>query len=310
MLGSGFYNVHEKDEWFFEQAPWRDEPTLLFQLRLDYADGTSETIVSDSSWKASAGPVVHDGIRNGEEYDARLEQPGWDTAAFDDSAWAAPQIGEGPKGALHAQTSSPIRVMQTITPIGVTEPKPGVFVFDLGQNIAGWAQLKVSGPAGTKVTMRYSERLHADGTLSPEPNDKFVYEGPFQTDRYTLKGQGEEVWEPRFTYHGYPLRRSDRLSRQADDRQSSRPRGSYFVHAGRLVRVLERTLEQDSTDYALVVSRQFRGHSDRLPAPRKERLDRRRHRGRRAGDVQLPQYRRATKPGWTIARTNCWRAEN
>jgi alpha-L-rhamnosidase len=147
--------------------------------------------------------VVHDGIRNGEEYDARLEQPGWDTAAFDDSAWAATQIGEGPKGALHAQTSSPIRVMQTITPIGMTEPQPGVFLFDLGQNIAGWAQLKVSGPAGAKVTMRYSERLHADGTLSPEPNDKFVYEGPFQTDRYTLKGQGEEVWEPRFTYHGY-----------------------------------------------------------------------------------------------------------
>jgi alpha-L-rhamnosidase len=203
MLGNGYYNVHEKDEWIFEQAPWRDEPTLLFQLRLDYADGTNKTIVSDAAWKASTGPVVHDGIRNGEEYDAQLDKPGWDTPAYDDSAWAVPQIADGPKGVLRAQTSAPIRVMQTIVPIGVTEPKPGEFVFDLGQNIAGWAQLKVSGPAGTKITMRYSERLHKDGSLSPEPNDKFVYEGPFQTDRYSLKGQGEEVWEPRFTYHGF-----------------------------------------------------------------------------------------------------------
>jgi alpha-L-rhamnosidase len=202
MLGTGFYNVHERDEWYFEKSPWRAEPTLLFQLKLEYTDGTSETIASDSTWKASTGPVVRDGIRNGEEYDARLERTGWDAVRFDDSAWAAPQIVEGPKGTLCAEIS-PIRVMQTLTPVAVTEPKPGVYVFDLGQNIAGWAQLKVSGPAGTQVVLRYSERLHTDGTVSLEPNDKFVYAGPFQTDRYTLSGRGEEVWEPRFAYHGF-----------------------------------------------------------------------------------------------------------
>ena len=93
--------------------------------------------------------------------------------------------------------------MQTLKPVSVTEPKPGVFVFDMGQSFAGWAQLRVSGPAGTRVTMRYGERLGADGNLDRKTIDVFVYQGPFQTDSYTLKGRGEELWEPRFTYHGF-----------------------------------------------------------------------------------------------------------
>ena len=203
MLGNGFYNQHAKDVWNFERSAWRDEPALLLQLRLDYTDGTSETIASDATWRASTGPLVHDGIRNGEEYDARLEMPGWDTAAFDDSAWSAPQVVAGPQGVLHAEMIAAVRVMQTITPVAMSEPKPGVFVFDMGQSFAGWAQLRVSGPAGTKVTLRYGDRLYRRRQLDRSKIDVFVKQGPFQTDCYTLRGQGEEVWEPRFAYHGF-----------------------------------------------------------------------------------------------------------
>ncbi|MEI8374560.1 MAG: glycoside hydrolase family 78 protein [Planctomycetota bacterium] len=202
MLGNGFYNPHAKDVWNFERSPWRAEPALLVQLRIDYADGTSETVASDSTWRASTGPLLHDGVRNGEDYDARREMPGWDTAAFDDSAWENSQVVSGPKGILRAAMAPPIRVMETIKPLSVTEPKPGVFIFDMGQNFAGWAQLKVSGTAGTKVTLRYGERL-ANGNLDRKTIDVFIQQGPFQADCYTLKGQGEEVWEPRFTYHGF-----------------------------------------------------------------------------------------------------------
>ncbi len=147
--------------------------------------------------------MVLDGIRNGEVYDARLEMPGWNTAGFDDSAWASAQVVAPPKGCLKAQMMPPNRVMRSISPVRLAEPKPGVFVFDLGQNIAGWAQLKVAGPAGTKITLRYGERVGPDGMLERKTIEPYVEQGPFQTDVYTTKGQGLEVWEPRFTYHGF-----------------------------------------------------------------------------------------------------------
>ncbi len=203
MLGNGWYNQHAREEWNFHNASWRDRPKMLFHLRIDYTDGTTETIVSDETWRASTGPVVLDGIRNGEVYDARLEQPGWDKPGFNDSAWAKPDIVAAPKGALRAQMQPPIRVTQTIRPVKITEPKPGVFIVDMGQAFAGRARLLLSGPAGTAVTLRYGERLEKDGSLVITQIAPFVYQGPFQTDRYILKGTGNEVWESRFTYHGF-----------------------------------------------------------------------------------------------------------
>ena len=164
MLGNGFYNQHASDVWFFEKSPWRGEPTLLFQLRLDYVDGTSEIIASDSTWRASTGPVVHDGIRNGEQYDARREMPGWDTAAFDDSTWAEPKSLPGPRGAPGRDDAAHPRHANH-HPVAIAEPQPGVFVFDMGQNFAGWAQLKVSGPAGTKITCATASGVQPDGSL-------------------------------------------------------------------------------------------------------------------------------------------------
>lgn len=203
VLGSGWYNMHTIDTWEFYKAPWRARPALLCQLRIDFTDGSSQTIATDQTWKVSTGPIVFDGIRNGETYDARLENKGWDTANFNDAAWSPAQVVAGPKGTLCAQMILPIRVMKTIKPVGITEPKPGVFVFDMGQNFAGWARLNVTGPAGTTITLHHEERLNPDGTVDTRMNSKHVKSGQFQTSVYTLRGEGTEVWEPRFTYYGF-----------------------------------------------------------------------------------------------------------
>jgi alpha-L-rhamnosidase len=203
MLGNGWYNSYARDAWDFDKAPWRDRPTLLLQFRIVLADGTVQTVASDGSWRATIGPVVRDGIRNGEVYDASREMSGWDTPGYNDSSWGAAEVVAGPKGVLRAQMLPAAKIMETITPVAVTEPKPGVFVVDMGRNIAGWTRLKVAGPAGTRVVMRSGERLNPEGLLDASIIRMHVHSGTFQTDTYILKGQGTEVWEPRFTYNGF-----------------------------------------------------------------------------------------------------------
>jgi alpha-L-rhamnosidase len=203
MLGNGWYNMHTRATWNFDQAPWRNEPTMLLQLRIELEDGSVQTVVSDSSWQASTGPIVLDGVRTGESYDARLETRGWDTADFDATTWAQPEVVAAPTNNLSPQMMPPIRVTETIEPATVTEPQPGIYVFDMGQNFPGWVQLRVQGKRGTKVTLRYSERTDDAGMIERSEISKFVFEGPFQTDTYTLKGDGIETWEPRFVYHGF-----------------------------------------------------------------------------------------------------------
>lgn len=203
MLGNGWYNMHTRATWNFDQAPWRNEPVMRLHLHIELADGTTQTVVSDSSWRANTGPVVLDGIRAGEVYDAREERPGWDQPHYDDTDWRPPSIVRGPTGQLCSQKMPPIRVTQSIQPVSISEPRPGVFVFDLGQHMAGWVRLRVRGPAGQKVTLRYSERVDSQGMIERDEIFTYVFEGPFQTDQYILKGQGLETWEPRFSYHGF-----------------------------------------------------------------------------------------------------------
>jgi alpha-L-rhamnosidase len=198
ILGNGWYNQHARDVWDFHDAPWRDAPRAICRI-----EAGGKAIVTDGTWKCHASPIVSDGIRNGETYDARDEQPGWDAPGFDDSGWTRAREVEPPKGVLSAQMLSPIRVTRTLQPVRVAEPRPGVRVYDLGQNIAGWARIRVAGPAGTRVTLRYGERLNGDGTVDQREAGKYILQGPVQTDAYVLKGQGIEEWEPRFTYHGF-----------------------------------------------------------------------------------------------------------
>ncbi len=203
VLGNGWYNMGTQAAWDFDEAPWRGRPTALCQLEVTFIDGSRRTIASDGTWRVSASPIVFNCIRNGETYDAQQEMPGWDSPDLCDADWPITQTGAGPEGRLTAQMLPAIEVTQTLKPVSLTEPKPGVYVFDLGQNIAGWARLRVRGPAGTKVVMKYAERLNDDGTI--DQNDIAVHTqgGEFQTDTYILDGDGTEVWEPRFVYHGF-----------------------------------------------------------------------------------------------------------
>ena len=202
ILANGWFNCEAKDAWDFQTAPWRQTPRMIFQMHLEYEDGSTEDITSDGTWKSSDGPITASAMRNGETYDARLEMPGWDNTGFSDSRWDSALEVDGPNGILVAQKTLPNKVMKTVKPVKMTEPKPGIYVFDMGQNLAGWCRLNVSGPAGTTVTLKHDERLNDDGTVN-QANDMFVYAGPFQTDSYTLKGEGVEVWKPRFSYSGF-----------------------------------------------------------------------------------------------------------
>lgn len=207
VLGTGWYDVHDLATWRFERAPWRGRPRMKLVLFLDYADGRTETVVSDSSWKASTGPILFDGIYTGEVYDARAEIPNWSSANFDDTKWKPADEMSTPKGVQTAALCPPVAVIETLKPIRILEPKPGVFVYDFGQNIAGHARLKLKAPAGTKVTMRYSERVDEKGAIQRATIDHFMDKTnppqPFQTDVYICKGVGTEVWEQRFSYSGF-----------------------------------------------------------------------------------------------------------
>lgn len=174
-------------------------PKLRLQLNIEYTDGTTAQVVSDENWKlTTAGPIRANNEYDGEEYDARMEMPGWCRAKFDDSKWEPVQLVKPGAPVLSAQIGEPIRVAGTIHPTAITSPRPGVYVFDLGQNIAGWCRLKVSGAAGTIVKLRHAESLKPDG---------MIYTDNLRTAKaeevYTLKGQGVETYEPSFTYHGF-----------------------------------------------------------------------------------------------------------
>ena len=174
-------------------------PKLLLQLEVDYSDGTRDTVVSDGTWRLTdQGPITANNEYDGETYDARRELPGWAEAGFSDAAWPLAQLVEAPGGALAAQMAEPIRVTGTLKPVKITEPKPGLIIFDMGQNMVGWCRLAVRGPAGATVQLRFAETLQPDGTLYMAN-----LRGAKVTDLYTLKGGGKEVYEPRFTYHGF-----------------------------------------------------------------------------------------------------------
>lgn len=170
----------------------------LCQIEVDYKDGSHETVVTDSTWKKHSGPVLSDSLYHGESYDARAELPGWNLPGFNDQAWTGIENTEKLTAELVSQQCEPIQVTQEIKPVEVKEPSPGVFVFDMGQNMVGWARLKVTGSSGTTVQLRFAEVFKEDGNIYTEN-----YRSARVTDRYTLKGGGEEVWEPRFTYRGF-----------------------------------------------------------------------------------------------------------
>jgi alpha-L-rhamnosidase len=177
---------------------WFGSRAAIVQIEVEFAGGKRANVASDSTWKAAQGPILADNIYDGEIYDARRETTGWDRAGFDDSRWEPVSLNDPPKGVLSSEMMPPIRAVGEIMPVKMTSPKPGMWVFDFGQNFSGWTRLKVRGPEGATVKMHHAELLYDDGTINVEN-----LRAARATDTYVLKGDGEEIYEPRFTYHGF-----------------------------------------------------------------------------------------------------------
>lgn len=222
MLGNGWYNPLPIRMW--GRINIRDHlavgrPQLLAQLNIEYEDGSMQTVASDEAWRVMPGPILRNSVYLGEKYDARREQPGWDRTGFDDSDWNSASAADSNPGELRALPIPPIRVTASLTPVSMSEVSPGVYIFDLGQNFAGWVRLRVQGPRGTTVRMRMGELLYPDGTLNPMTavagqikglkEDGTPRGGPgapeiaWQSSSYTLRGGGPEEYTPRFTFHGF-----------------------------------------------------------------------------------------------------------
>lgn len=175
-------------------------PKFLANLVVQYTDGKRDVITTGPAWKTASGAIVEADLQNGETFDARKATPGFATAAYNDAAWkpVLAQPRSAIKPALVADRALPVRAFETREGT-ITQPKPGVFIYDFGQNMPGVARLKAKAPAGTEVTLRFGEMLNSDGTLYTE-NLRTAK----ATDKYTFAGKAEgEVWQPRFTLHGF-----------------------------------------------------------------------------------------------------------
>ncbi len=193
MLGGGYDSTYSKWGW-----KWLKSKRFILQIRIDLTDGSQQEIISDADWRFHEGPITACGIYSGEIYDGRKEQHGWSSFGFDDKDWSPVIITESPGGRLLANTMPMLRVTQTIAPVNITEPRPGIFVADMGQNFAGWARIQMKGQQGDSVKLHYSELVDSTGMIDPWTNRRAR-----ATDIYIFKGKGTEVYEPRFTYHGF-----------------------------------------------------------------------------------------------------------
>ena len=201
MLGNGMYRVLKTPGRFTKFVGSYGEPKCTVQLHIEFTDGSSAEILSDGSWRTAPGPITFSSTYGGEDFDARLEPQGWDRAGFDDRSWRTASVVDGPGGALMPEIAPPIRVMRTYQPVKVTHPKPGVTIYDLGQNFAGWPEIAVTGKAGATVKLISGELLDKDGLAWQRSSG-----GP-QWFSYTLRGEGSgariESWHPRFSYYGF-----------------------------------------------------------------------------------------------------------
>ena len=235
MIGNGFYHVPGGRYTKFTAS--FGPPALLLHLRLEYANGETEVVATNGSWKAAAGPITFSCIYGGEDYDARREIPGWTSPGFDDSKWDR-VFGSGAAGGeLVSQSIWPVKVMQSFTTVKVTGPAPGIRVYDLGQNFAGWPRVKARGRAGSAVTMTTGELLLADGRVD-QTSATGSGRGPKIQFRFTLKGEGVEEWHPQFTYTGFRYVEvegdAEVVEMQGDFVHSSAPRAGEFTSSSPL----------------------------------------------------------------------------
>ncbi|MGG1518613.1 glycoside hydrolase family 78 protein [Paenibacillus oryzisoli] len=195
IVGDGWY---AGTVGFLGDKVYGERPFFLLQMTVEYEDGTKERLLTDASWKTSRGPILYSDMIKGEAYDAREELTGWDLPGYNDEAWEVPDVRTGYNGHLVAAVEPPIRITKTMRPVSVERTEAGTYVYDMGQNMVGWTELKVQGERGTQVTISHAEMLNTDGTLYLDNLRLAV-----QQEHYTLKGGGVERFEPHFTFHGF-----------------------------------------------------------------------------------------------------------
>jgi alpha-L-rhamnosidase len=195
LLADGWYSGHIGNGGF---EFFGKEPAFLAQLEVTFQDGRTQRITTDDTWKSHDGPIQSADFMLGEDYDSRLEIKNWDRAALDDSQWRTAVVHDEPALKFDAQVMPPVREICELHPKTIKQPKPGSWVYDLGQNMVGVVRLKVSAPAGARITLRHAEMLNPDGTLYTNN-----LRGALSVDHYICKGDGTEIWQPRFTFHGF-----------------------------------------------------------------------------------------------------------
>ncbi len=216
-LGNGFYNPLPLRKWGRRNLRVDltvGKPTFIAKLLIDYQDGTSGEVVTDTTWKYAYGPLTKNDVYLGVAYDARQELKGWDQPAYDDEAWMVAKTGQNPGGELQKAFFPPVQVTKKITPVDISSPEKGTYVVDMGVNFTGTYRMRLSGEKGDTITFRFGERIYDDGTLNPMTTvigqiKRKGVGGPgapdvaWQTDRYIF-GDNTTVWfQPEFTYHTY-----------------------------------------------------------------------------------------------------------
>jgi alpha-L-rhamnosidase len=196
MLGNGFYYVPPVKERYRKLKSAFGHPKLICRLALDYADGSHADVVSDQTWRTAAGPVTFSSIYGGEDYNAGLEPTGWATAAFQDKSWRPAIRVDGPAELL-TQQQEPLQTFDTFKAQSTTQPQPGKWVYDFGQNASGILEIQVKGQRGDTVRITPAELLGTDKTVTQKNTGRGFY------FTYVLKGSSVETWRPRFTYYGF-----------------------------------------------------------------------------------------------------------
>ena len=195
IVGNGFFNINR--ERYRKLVLAYGAPKMILKLRITFNDGSVRTIVSDDSWSTSPSPVTYTSIYGGEDYDARLEQVGWNIQGFDDSHWNSVKIVKPPEGSLKPENDHPLKIMQEFDPVRISSINDTLYVYDFGQNCSGIISLAIKGDDGQEVLLVPAELLDADSLANQKASGSPYYFS------YTTKGIGEEKWEPGFTYYGF-----------------------------------------------------------------------------------------------------------
>jgi alpha-L-rhamnosidase len=212
MLGNGFYGQS------IAFADWLNygTPRLKCKIWIEYKNGEKDSLVTGVDWKAGTGAIMFNNVYGGESYDARFEKEGWNKTGYDDASWQSAMVVDAPTDNLISQMIPPIKRMKTLNPVKIFPASGGKWIVDMGQNIAGWARIRVKETEGRQIIMRFAENLDSTGRELDFASLGHQHTGMIQTNIYVCKSSRWEEWEPRFTYAGFRYVEVSGLSSKPD----------------------------------------------------------------------------------------------